>query len=141
MNNKNNKGFTLIELLVSVAIVAILSAIIITSISSSRMKARDAKRISDIAQLQLALEQYFTKHGSYPTLDQYPSLSPTYISEFPKDPITKSSANYIIYAPDGDYYDYILKVTLEKSTGEGLSGTINGYECNPNTVDYCVSSK
>lgn len=58
--------------MVSIAIIAILTALIIVNIASSRAKARDAKRIPDIAQIQLALEQYFTKNGYYPTsVDNY----------------------------------------------------------------------
>ena len=50
------KGFTLIELLVVIAIIGILSAVVLTSLNSSRDKAQDAKRVNDVKQVALALE-------------------------------------------------------------------------------------
>jgi type II secretion system protein G len=61
-----SRGFTLIELLVVVAIISILTSIIVASISNARMKARDAKRISDLAQISQALELYYEEKGYYP---------------------------------------------------------------------------
>ena len=66
MIKKTQKGFTLIELLVVVAIIALLSSIILASISTARSKARDAKRLSDIDQIRIALELYRDKNGQYP---------------------------------------------------------------------------
>ena len=53
------RGFTLIELLVVIAIIGILSSVVLASLNSARQKGRDAKRISDVKQLQLALELYY----------------------------------------------------------------------------------
>ena len=81
MKNSMNKrrGFTLIELLVVIAIIGILSSIVLASLNSARQSSRDARRISDIKQFQLALELYFDDNSaSYPSsLD---SLAPTYIA-------------------------------------------------------------
>ena len=61
------KGFTLIELLVVIAIISMLSAIVLSSVNSARIQARDAKRLADIHQLQVALELYYNDHnGTYP---------------------------------------------------------------------------
>ena len=64
---KQNRGFTLIELLVVIAIIGILSSVVLASLNTARQKSRDARRISDMKQIQLALELYFDANGnSYP---------------------------------------------------------------------------
>jgi len=65
--NTKSKGFTLIELLVVVAIIGILATIILSSLSSARESARDAKRLSDIKTMQNALEIYHLENGRYPS--------------------------------------------------------------------------
>src|SRR3989339_1782904 len=53
---KSESGFTLIELLVVIGIIAILATIGAINFSSARAKARDAKRVADIKQIQSAIE-------------------------------------------------------------------------------------
>ena len=65
---KGNKGFTLIELLVVIAIIAILSTVVMAGLNSARAKGRDAKRLSDIKQLQSALELCFDNGVGYPSI-------------------------------------------------------------------------
>jgi len=70
MNNKSEiKGFTLIELLVVIAIIGILSSVVLASLNDARAKARDTKRLSDMHQMQIALELYYNSFGSYPNSD------------------------------------------------------------------------
>ncbi|HOZ36704.1 MAG TPA: prepilin-type N-terminal cleavage/methylation domain-containing protein [bacterium] len=63
----NKKGFTLIELLVVIAIIGLLATLSVVALNNARMKSRDAKRVSDIKQVQTALELYFVDQNSYPT--------------------------------------------------------------------------
>lgn len=49
MNRKS--GFTLIELLVVIAVIGILASVVMASLNSARVKARNARRTSDIKQL------------------------------------------------------------------------------------------
>ena len=60
-------GFTLIELIVVIAILGILAGIGLTSFRTSQMKSRDAKRKSDLEQVQRALEMYMNDYANYPT--------------------------------------------------------------------------
>jgi len=62
-------GFTLIELLVVIAIIGVLASIVLASLNTARRKSRDARRISDIKQIQLALELFFDSQlvPTYPT--------------------------------------------------------------------------
>ena len=59
------KGFTLIELLVVIAIIGILSAVVLTSLTSSRDRANDANGVSTLGQVQLAMTQSQTNGGDY----------------------------------------------------------------------------
>jgi len=62
----NSKGFTLIELLVVVAVIGLLSTMSIIALNNARMRARDSRRLSDIRQIQTALELYASDASSYP---------------------------------------------------------------------------
>ena len=65
---KASKAFTLIELLVVISIISLLSSIVLASLSEARMKARDARRMSTLDQIQIALELYASENGgNYPT--------------------------------------------------------------------------
>src|SRR3954464_9740768 len=66
MSLHSQKAFTLIELMITVAIIALLTAIILTNLNQPKVRARDAKRVSDIGQLQLALELFFDRCNRYP---------------------------------------------------------------------------
>lgn len=59
------RGFTLIELLVVISIIGLLSSVVLASLNSARKKARDARRIADVKQIQLALELFYDKNGRY----------------------------------------------------------------------------
>jgi prepilin-type N-terminal cleavage/methylation domain-containing protein len=60
------KGFTLIELLVVISIISLLSSIVLSSLNQARASARDSERLSDIRQIQVALELYRNINGNYP---------------------------------------------------------------------------
>ncbi|TSC51792.1 MAG: prepilin-type N-terminal cleavage/methylation domain-containing protein [Parcubacteria group bacterium LiPW_72] len=62
----SKKAFTLIELLVVIAIIGLLATIVTVSVNSARKKARDAKRVADLKQIQTALEIFYDQYGQYP---------------------------------------------------------------------------
>ena len=123
--SKNKKGFTLIELLVVIAIIGILTAIVTSNFTQSKAKARDSKRVSDVAQIQLALELFFDRCNQYPRVLNVNYTCPTnatvklanYISAIPVTP-KPTFAGYDTYTRT--YYtdttsptNYFFKVRLE----------------------------
>ena len=62
----NKHGFTLIELLVVISIIGILSSFSVVSLNSARVKARDALRKGDMAQIRTALSLYNFENAHYP---------------------------------------------------------------------------
>ena len=111
-------GFTLIELLVVIAIIGILASIVLASLNSARVKSRDARRVADIKQLQLALELYYNDNSAYPTALSALSTN-GYISAIPTDP---SSGSYVYSAlgSGATCSSYHLGAALEQNnTGPG----------------------
>lgn len=115
----NKKGFTLIELLVVISIIGILSSVVIASLNTARQKARDSNRITDVKQLQLALELYYDSNSSaYPVA--LSSLAPTYIQTLPVDPSTGDQYKYS-WNPLSSPGSYHLGAILEDSGSSVLA--------------------
>lgn len=118
MFKRTSRGFTLIELLVVIAIIGILSSVVLASLNDARQKSRDAKRIADVKQLQLALELFFDSNGSYPTSTGLSALAPDYISVLPTDPVSGNNYTYGYNANPAT--DYHLAATLEQTSHTAL---------------------
>jgi len=105
-----HRGFTLIELLVVIAIIGILSSVVLASLGTAREKARDARRVSEIKQIQLALELYYDSTGSYPAgvgngqLSALNVLVPTYLPVLPKDPQNNGTTPDWAWSNQNTYY-------------------------------------
>jgi len=63
---KPGSGFTLIELLVVIAIIGLLASIVSAAINRSRLKARDARRLTDMQQFKTGFDVFYSLGSGYP---------------------------------------------------------------------------
>ena len=125
MTNTHKRGFTLIELLVVIAIIGILASVVLASLNTAREKSRDAKRISDVKQLQLALELYFDTNGAYPTATAgIAALAPTFIPVVPIPP-NPANAGYLYAGLNNGCTSYHLGIQLEATGHTALTSDVD----------------
>ncbi len=115
---KSKKGFTLIELLVVIAIIGILASVVLASLNSARKKSRDARRVADIKQLQLALELEFDSARAYPAALATLATNGR-IPVIPKDPL---GADYVYELCGTTFYQ--LGTSLEEGTNPAIASSI-----------------
>jgi prepilin-type N-terminal cleavage/methylation domain-containing protein len=101
ISNHHKKGFTLIELMVVIAIIGVLAGMVLVSMTGSRAKARDARRLSDFREIGGAQEAAMNDSAVYST-----SAGQTYV------PAIKNSIGYQYLARMDDpvnnsIYEYI----------------------------------
>ena len=127
---QEKKAFTLIELLVVIAIIGLLSTLSILALNQARARARDTKRISDVRQIQTALELYYNEVGDYPdTADVKPgepieSTNNTYLAAVPTPPTPVDGSLCPGTQPEYTY----------TKTGSGQEGTASY------TIKYCLGA-
>lgn len=115
------KGFTLIELLVVIAIIGLLATIAVVALSNSRSRARDARRLADIKQIQTALQLYYHEQGGYPS-----SLGTS---------IATGTSVYMALVPNAPMPNE-TNCTVAQNTYTYTSATADTY-----TLTYCIGSK
>ena len=138
------RGFTLIEILIVVAIIGILASVVLVGLGPVQQKGRDARRISDLKQIQTGLELYFAKNGVYPTgpFADWSAFQAALIgagvgvTNVPQDPSTASTYNY---GTTGGT-TYTLSTTLEDTGNPALNNDIDGVSDGLGCADpvYCV---
>ncbi len=151
----NKKGFTLVELLIVIAIIGILASALLVSLGGARATARDARRISDLRQVQSALELYYAKSGEYPSGDWTAMEAAIVgakvgINKLPQDP-QSGTVNPYTYGSDATTQQtYVLRAVLE-GYNPALDNDIDGSStvagnCNDSTSippdqleQYCIS--
>lgn len=72
----SKKSFTLIEMLVIIAIIGILASIVLVAFGPARERAKEARIISDLHQLQNQAELIYIDEGDYTEVSCDPAQSP-----------------------------------------------------------------
>ncbi len=121
-----------------VAIIGLLASIVLVSVNTARKKARDARRLSELRQIQTALEMYYNDNGTYPTrhlnsgsanwISSLGADLAPYLSSMPLDPVNSSP---YLYRYDGgeadDYPGYGLFCAMEHSGNFSLADSDGGW--------------
>ncbi len=149
----SQKGFTPIELLFVILVIGVLVLVSIAFLNSSRLKARDAKRLVDIRRIQTGLTFYNLDTSSYPSYQESIVLGTPqtvklcdvgfvaqsvicekeYMSAVPKDP---SSGRRYLY--QGGTEGFVIMFETEGVTELGKEGS---YYAHSETVDTDPSLK
>ncbi|CDG84575.1 prepilin-type N-terminal cleavage/methylation domain protein [Janthinobacterium agaricidamnosum NBRC 102515 = DSM 9628] len=98
---KRRGGFTLIELLVVLGIVALLLTLAVPRYFPSIDKAKETILADNLRNLRSTIEQFYGDTGRYPdSLQQL--VDKKYLHALPVDPITESTASWVIEGPPDD---------------------------------------
>ncbi len=149
-------------MLTVIFIIGTLSTIVVVGLQSSRQKARDDERVTDLANIQMELEMYYNACGR-----QYPATLVTTANNgcptdasgnplvtlatflksgtLPKDPKTGNDYGYGVNDASKPT-DYVLKAEFETNNQQALSDDVDGtnytVDCDedPSTpkFNYCV---
>jgi len=127
------KGFTLIELLVVIAIIGLLMTIIMVSLGGAKSKSRDARRIADVKNIQLALSLYYNDYGTYPrniystSASAAPALglAPAYLPFVPTDPSDTAACTDGQQTSCYKYAGFALIANNPPSGNPACNGTTN----------------
>jgi general secretion pathway protein G len=92
------RGFTLIELMVVLAIIGGLLSLAAPRYFKHIDRAKETVLKSDLANIRDALDKFFADTGRYPAnLEEL--VARRYLRKVPPDPITESSASWLVVAP------------------------------------------
>ena len=93
------RGFTLIELLVVLAIVALLLTLAAPRFFPSIDSAKETILADNLRNTRAVIDQFYADTGRYPdSLEQL--VEKRYMRVLPQDPITESTATWILVPPD-----------------------------------------
>lgn len=117
-------GFTLVELLVVMAILALLLSIAVPRYMNSVEKSREAVLRANLALTRQMLDKYFEDTGRYPDALEH-LVRQQYLRAIPQDPVTGSSATWVVVAPPEPAQGGVFDVH-SGAPGNALDGSAYG---------------
>jgi prepilin-type N-terminal cleavage/methylation domain-containing protein len=142
MDHAFRKGFTLIEIVLVIALIGVTATLLITLVNPAQQfkKSNDAKRKTDLRQLQAVFELWRADQGVYP--DSLPTCgtaltngTTTYIQKIPCDP--KDGTSQFVYTylrPTINTYELIA--CLENVSDPQKDTTNNSTYCTGGTTNW-----
>lgn len=156
MHPQTRRGFTLIELLAVIAIIGVIAAAALISMSTARARGRDARRVADVRAVMTALEFYQSDLGGYPVgrpaimvpqvelgrdqalvltnngFEATPTGNKTFLSQVPADPTP--SQNYLYVARETNYAigctsGPCAQYTIQFTLERGIQNLPAGHAC------------
>lgn len=138
MPGKNKKGFTILELLVSIAIISVLAAVVLATVTGIKARSRDGKRMSDTREIVKALNLYSNNHGKFPIVPSEITITSEdafslelegdlVITNVPRDPLYPSTEyKYGYTSADGNSFtlSFCLETNTIKNFNQGCGNTI-----------------
>jgi len=140
MTRKKSRGFTLTEIMVVIAIIGILVGVVLVAMGPVRKRAKDARIVSDMLQLQNLAENIYLDEGNYDKVDPALSLE---IAAIGNDISTQGSSliiekaspayKYCAYASlvSGSYFcvDYMGNMAETATPDNSCDSGINSFTC------------
>jgi prepilin-type N-terminal cleavage/methylation domain-containing protein len=133
---KARSAFTLIEILIVVAIIGILASVVLVGLGPVQRQGRDARRISDLRQVQTGLELYYGKNGNYPLTMEWGTLQSTLksanigVTNVADDP---NATQHYLYGSDG--IGYIIGAKLDDHNNPSLKDDVDGNDASTYSIN------
>lgn len=155
----SDKGFTLVELLIAISLIAILSGVLLGVLNPLGIQktSRDSQRISDLAKIKVALENYFADNRAYPTNGSawvkasgtslpLSALVSSYTARVPADPKAVVTTDCSVagwreyyYWSDGNTYKLITNLELSDKSNGTCSSVASGCDCTNVNIYYTTA--
>lgn len=103
------RAFTMIEMLVVMSIIALLVTLALPKYFSSVDRSKEAVLLENLHSTREVIDKFFSDQGRYPeSLGEL--VEKKYLRSPPLDPITNSSATWIIIPPEAPYKGQVYDI-------------------------------
>lgn len=123
----SRRGFSIVELLVVMSVIVLLGSMILVQVTSSRARARDAERESEVKTLQNALAIFIVNNKLYPIYSgpltgtdagSTALVNDGALQQMPLDPSNSGNYRYVYDSTDGSTYTITYYLETNSVSGK-----------------------